>query len=359
MNNSKTDVEGHSKFLNRLFGSGVATAFNANALKVAQRAAGANASVDIALGDAHLELPSTNYSFWAWTDAVTNVAFTSANVSNPRYDTIVGWVDTTVTTTANVNSPGSFKFTVIAGSAGGAPTATPDATIQSTLGASVAWTRLADVLRPAGVDNVTNGNITDRRVAIAPRSLSVLLSSLNGGGSPGALVTDASGNVTTKSMFWEELGRTTVASATTSISVNVSANRKRHYYIIANGVSAAASDSYFLLRINGLNSGYRKIGYGVQNGGSGMTVFDASETDSLNTMTVTGNGGLFNVEQTLLDTGSGYVRGMCQSGHLGYMSNSLSTWKRSGTTPISTFDFVSTVSSGLGVGSELIVLGHD
>ncbi|WP_139319474.1 hypothetical protein [Gordonia sp. CNJ-863] len=323
---------------------------NADSLKIAQRAAGANISVDVAAGDALLELPSKHYSFWAWTDTVTNVPMNAASFTNPRYDSVVAWVDTSVVTTTTPNSPGSFKFKVIAGTAAGSPVAVSDATIQSALGASIAWIRLADVLRPTGVDNVTNANIVDRRSALTSKT-------------PLAPASVKATNVdwtSTGGIWWQEIGRATANGAVTSLSVDISSNRKRHYQIIANGVSSAASDSYFLLRINGLSSGYRKIGYGVANGGSGVMPFDASETDSLNTMTVTGNGGLFNIEQTLLDTGSGYVRGMCQSGHLGYMSNSLSTWKRSGSSPLmNTIDLVSTVANGVGVGSELIVLGRD
>lgn len=179
-------------------------ALNANALKVSQRAAGANVSVDIAAGDAHLELPSTSYSFWCWTDAVTNLAFTAASTTNPRYDTVVAWVDTTVTTTTNVNSPGSLKFKVIAGTAAGSPTVISASAIQSNLGASIAWVRLADVLRPAGVDNVTNSNIFDVRQPLKLRSSSsarVLdLSGINGGSTAGMLVTDANGVITPRIM---------------------------------------------------------------------------------------------------------------------------------------------------------------
>ena len=122
--------------------------------------------MDIAAGDAHLELPSKIHSFWGWTDAVTNLAFTTANVTNPRYDTVVAWVDTSVTNLSQVNSPGSFKFKVIAGTAAGSPTVVNDASIQANLGAAIAWLRLADVLRPSGVDNVTNTNIADTRTKV-------------------------------------------------------------------------------------------------------------------------------------------------------------------------------------------------
>lgn len=96
LDNSKTNVEGHSKFLNRLFSGGAATGFSSTSMQVVQRGAGANMSVDVSIGDVHLELPSTNYSFWGWQDAATNVAITTAPVTNSRIDAIVAWVDTSV-----------------------------------------------------------------------------------------------------------------------------------------------------------------------------------------------------------------------------------------------------------------------
>lgn len=274
----------------------------------------------------------------------------AASVTNPRYDTVVAWVDTTVTTASNVNSPGSFKFKVITGAAAGSPPVLSDSEIQSNLGAGIAWVRLADVLRSAGVDNVTNANIVDRRSALTPNT------PLASGAVKAANVDwTLSGGI-----WWEELGRATAPpSSITSLSVNVSAKRRRHYMIIANGVSATGSP-YFLLRVNGIGgTDYAKMGYSVQNGGSGVTPIDTSATDCFNPITPLGATGLFNIEQTLIDTGSGWVRGLCQSSHSGYMSNTWSAWKRSGSTPIETFDLVSTVANGLGAGSEIIVLGHD
>lgn len=166
LDGSKTNVEGHSKFLNRLFGPGVATTFNAASLQVVQRSAGANMSVDVSIGDAHLQLPNTNYSFWSWTDAVTNVTISAADPTNPRIDTIIAWVDTSVTTTASNNSPGSFKFTAIAGTPAGTPAAATNSAIQTALGSTIAWVKLATVLVGASATTITTSVITDARSAI-------------------------------------------------------------------------------------------------------------------------------------------------------------------------------------------------
>lgn len=166
LNPALVDNEGLIKYLNRLFGPGVATAFNSNGWKVSQRGAGANMSVDVAVGDGLLNLPTGGYGFWGWTTATENVAVTSANPTNPRIDVVVAWVDTSVTTTGTANSPNALKFQIMAGTPAGSPVAMNDATIQSTLGSSVAWIKLATIAVAAGSTSVVNANISDARTGI-------------------------------------------------------------------------------------------------------------------------------------------------------------------------------------------------
>ncbi|WP_425005743.1 hypothetical protein [Mycolicibacterium sp. S3B2] len=117
-------------------------------------------------GDAHLHRPAGDYSFWAWNTAAANVTITTANPTNPRIDAIIAKVDTSITTTASNNSPGSFVFQAIAGTPAGSPTAPADATIQTAIGSGVAWIRLANVTVGAAASSITNANISDQRVAI-------------------------------------------------------------------------------------------------------------------------------------------------------------------------------------------------
>ncbi|WP_131816201.1 hypothetical protein [Mycolicibacterium porcinum] len=166
LNPSLVDQEGLHKYLTRLFGPGVATSFNANGWKVTQRGAGANMSVDVAVGDGLLARPSGDYGFWGWTTATENIAVTAANPTNPRIDTVVAWIDTSVTTTGSANSPNALKFQIMAGTPAGSPVAMPDVTIQSTLGAAAAWIKLATINVAAGSTSVVNANITDARTGI-------------------------------------------------------------------------------------------------------------------------------------------------------------------------------------------------
>ncbi|MBJ8343930.1 hypothetical protein [Antrihabitans sp. YC2-6] len=146
-------------------------------------------SVDVAAGNAQLELPSQLYSFWCWNTAAVNVAISAADPTNPRIDTIVAWCDPTVTSLVSNNSPGSLKFKVVAGTPAGSPVAANDAAIQGSVGAGIAWEKLATAQIAALATTVTNANITDART---PIYLGVKLA-------PGALTTGEMGSSTVTS----------------------------------------------------------------------------------------------------------------------------------------------------------------
>ena len=55
--------------------------------------AGANLSVDIAIGDAVIQRSDNTYGHPAWNDAVLNQVIAVADVSNPRRDIIVMYID--------------------------------------------------------------------------------------------------------------------------------------------------------------------------------------------------------------------------------------------------------------------------
>lgn len=169
LNGNKTDVEGFFKPLAQLYTPGVAMALNADAMKVTQRGAGANMSVDVAPGVAILQRPDNSYSYQSWIGSIENVVVTAANPTNPRIDTVVAWVDITEQTTATNNAPGSLKLQNIAGTPSGTPAAVNDATIQSTLGSGIAWVKLATILVGAGVTTISNAVISEARTPIRAR----------------------------------------------------------------------------------------------------------------------------------------------------------------------------------------------
>jgi hypothetical protein len=128
---------------------------------VTQRGAGANMSVDVQVGDYHIR--HTDRAFSAWNDSVENVSISSADPSNPRRDIVVAYVDRAVKDTTNPNSPGALKLLAVAGTPAGSPSDPSDGTIQTAVGASNPYIKLARVAVAAGATSIVSANITDLR----------------------------------------------------------------------------------------------------------------------------------------------------------------------------------------------------
>lgn len=161
----KTNEEGLSRQLLRLNSAGVATSYLATSLEVTQRAAGANMSVDIAPGDAHIA--KTDYSFWAWSDATENKTVATADGTNPRIDAVVAFIDLSVVDDTDNNNPDALDFKVVTGTPAGSPTAPNDSAIQASVGAGNPWVRLATIAVAAGASTIVDANITDARTVIS------------------------------------------------------------------------------------------------------------------------------------------------------------------------------------------------
>lgn len=158
----KTNEEGLYRFLAKLFRGGVPSVDTSPTLfAVSQRAAGANMSVDVAVGDALI--PYSTYMFPVFTDAVENVTVAAADPSNPRKDVVVAYVDLSVVDSTISNNPNALKFKAVAGTPGAVPAIPNDAAIQASVGGSNPWIALAEVAITAADTNVTNAEITDRR----------------------------------------------------------------------------------------------------------------------------------------------------------------------------------------------------
>jgi hypothetical protein len=129
-------------------------------LKVTQRGAGANMSVDVSSGRGWVSADASGFAGLAHftSDATANVAVTTANGTNPRIDQLlVRWNDSSVPVGSGGDTP---TFQCLAG------TATGGATLDNRTGAAALPTnslRLADILVPAASSSVTNANIRDRR----------------------------------------------------------------------------------------------------------------------------------------------------------------------------------------------------
>lgn len=118
-------------------------------------------SVDIAVGD--IVIPYQNHFFHSWVTASENVVITANASGNPRIDAVVAYIDLTEVSSALSNNPDALKFMVIAGTPAGSPSAPLDATIQTAVGASNPFHRLANVAVANGASSIVTANITDTR----------------------------------------------------------------------------------------------------------------------------------------------------------------------------------------------------
>lgn len=137
----------------------------ANDLKVVQRGAGANQSVDVGTGFAWVQLDTgtRNGMGHVTNDATANVVVTASNATNPRVDQIVlRWNDSSIPTGSG-NVPTLEVVT-------GTPTAAAQIITNGGAGYRAGAAalpndclRLADILVPATSTSVTTANIVDRR----------------------------------------------------------------------------------------------------------------------------------------------------------------------------------------------------
>lgn len=157
----KTTEEGIFKWFLKFFSKGSSLANDTTTLQVTQNGGGADMSVDIAAGDAHI--PYSTYSFYAWSDATENVSVTAADGTNERYDIVVAYIDLAVVSSATDNNLGALKFDIVDGTPAGSPADPSDSAIQTAVGASNPWIKLARVSVPAGVSSIVDAYITDLR----------------------------------------------------------------------------------------------------------------------------------------------------------------------------------------------------
>lgn len=135
-------------------------------LAVSQRGAGANMSVDVAIGDAIIQRSDGTYGHPAWNDAVYNRTIAAADGSNPRRDIIVMYIDYGQTPSTGVanNTNGVVKIISVPGTAAGSPVDPSGATIQAAVGSGNPYIKLARVRVAAGATSISNSVIDDLRV---------------------------------------------------------------------------------------------------------------------------------------------------------------------------------------------------
>lgn len=140
-------------------------------LAVSQRGAGANMSVDIAIGDAIIPRSDGTYGHPSFNDAVLNQAITTADPSNPRRDILVMYIDygQTPSTGVSNNTNGVVKVKVVAGTPAGSPSDPTDSAIQTSVGAGNPFIKLARIRVAAAASSIGNSVIDDLRIMAVGR----------------------------------------------------------------------------------------------------------------------------------------------------------------------------------------------
>jgi hypothetical protein len=155
-----TDEQGHYRFQTNVWNGHVI----GNGLQVTQNSP---LGMSVIVGEGDARVPYAGYAYTAWNDANEVVTISTANPSNPRIDRLVMYVDRGETPQqVNPNNPDIPKFAVVAGTPGAVPTRPSNAAVNSAVGATNPWIDLADIRVNAGATQITNTNITDRRVQV-------------------------------------------------------------------------------------------------------------------------------------------------------------------------------------------------
>lgn len=155
----KTSEIGANRWMSKLFSPGVMTGWTAS-----QRGAGANMSVDVALGDGSIWRVGTDtYGYYGFSDATKNVVVSASDPTNPRKDILVAYIDKAVVSSASNDNPNALKFSVVAGTAAGSPADPSDSTIQSAVGAANPFIKLARIAVAASASSIVTANLTDIR----------------------------------------------------------------------------------------------------------------------------------------------------------------------------------------------------
>lgn len=100
-------------------------------------------------------------------DAPVTVAISAASTANPRMDSVVAYIDKSVSASTSVvdnTGLGIIKFKSVAGTPASAPTAPSTATIQSSIGAGNPYMILANITVPKSSTAASSFKIADMRV---------------------------------------------------------------------------------------------------------------------------------------------------------------------------------------------------
>ena len=146
----KTDENGHFRLPLKVLDGEVLEGFEVEP--------GTGLQVVISEGEA--KIPYSDYAYAVWSDANENLTIPTASTTAGRIDTIVAYVDRTMTfEETDVNHPGALKFKVVQGTPASSPTPATEAQIQTAVGAGNPYIILALVTVPMNATAILSANI--------------------------------------------------------------------------------------------------------------------------------------------------------------------------------------------------------
>lgn len=309
------------------------------------------------------------------TDATETATVPTASASFNRLDSVVAYIDTSVTPSTGVtdNTNNILKFVVVAGTAASTPVAPTGAAIISAIGAGKPYMVLYDVLVPQNATNTSGMTFTDRRVVMSTPSIPdgiVTTAKVANLAVTKAKVAAASIDrtkidfTTGGGVWWEELGRVSLSSPATSLSLTGLATKK--YLKVRLQGNASGGTLSLGLQFN--NDTANNYNYTVLYNSGGTPVFTASGSQSkmqISTTFISGASFGFEIDITNPTTFNKFINllsvGDITNVATGYApSLEFYTGKWVNASQITRIDLIRNAGTGnFGAGSDLIVLGHD
>ena len=154
-----TNEEGHYKFWNSTFIGNVLTG-----QQVVENSPSANLNVRVSEGI--IRIPYSDYAYVGWSEGYTLVPITTPDVSNPRIDRVVAYVDRSLSMSpSDINNPGMLKYIAVAGTPNAVPSAPSDPSVDTAV-SNNPWTELARVAVSANDSSIITADITDTRTMV-------------------------------------------------------------------------------------------------------------------------------------------------------------------------------------------------
>ena len=189
-----------------MYGSSVA---NSDSFKVT---AGTGMNVSVSTGNGLIST-GTGFARRIATDAINTVSIATASTANPRIDSVVAYIDNSVTPTTSVlnNTNDILKFKSVAGNPATTPSAPNASAIQTSVGAGNPYMVLYNVTVPANATSLTAATFTDmRNIANVVSTADI-----------------ADDSITSDKIDWADL-QPTKTTETTSGSINLTWQKRTH-----------------------------------------------------------------------------------------------------------------------------------